>query len=340
MEPVFSTDGIPNLRAIFESANKQPTGWKNDYFRNADGETIFYATVPGKGPSRGSVVLTTGYGDSIFNYYDTIREFQTRGFSIYAMDWASQGFSQRNPAHPDRPSSRPLDIHVRDLDLFVETIVRPEADAPLILASHSMGGHIGALYLKRHPEVFDSAILAAPMLDLNTSILPKTVFRNLADFMRKIGLGDTSLPNWRGALYRIQSGDIFSPPQVVAGFDDGDPQFKPYELKLPSWAWVDNAYDTIDRINGKDFFRDIPAKILFVAAGRDELVDNRSIENAARAVPDARLLTLDTARHGIWQSSLDDRQKLWRQIDALLGVPAPDENIAHGLPPAPRPANG
>ncbi len=314
----FSKDGLPQIREDFAKARQQPSGWASSYFRNADQEKIFYAKIPASSgiPVQGSVVLTTGYGDSIYNEYDTIREWQKRGYDIYAMDWASQGFSQRNPAHPNRPSSRPLSYHVRDLDQFVHHVVEPQADRPLILSTHSMGGAIAALYLKEHPDVFDKAVLAAPMLDLDTSILPRQCFKNLAHIAKNIGLKNMSLPNWRDIIYDLKNfgrgklSDTFS----TAANDD----YKPYELKLPTWGWVDSAYAAMDKTAKPDFFKDIRTQILFVTAGHDELVDNKIITIAAKAAPNGHLLHLPDAQHSIRSASTLDDAVLWKNIDALL----------------------
>ncbi|PZP56649.1 MAG: hypothetical protein DI586_03030 [Micavibrio aeruginosavorus] len=317
----FSKDGLPQIREDFKKARQQPEGWTSNYFINADQEKIFYAKIPAlpsTSPVKGSVVMTTGYGDSIYNEYDSIREWQERGYDVYAMDWASQGFSQRNPDHPNRPSSRPLSYHVRDLDQFVHHVVEPQANRPLILSTHSMGGAIGAMYLKEHPGIFDKAVLAAPMLDLDTSILPREWFKNIAHVAKNIGLKNMSLPNWRDTIYDIKNfsmgrgklSDTFS-----ATVND---DYKPYELKLPSWGWVTSAYAAMDKTAKPDFFHNIKANILFVSAGHDELVDNKIIENAARTAPNGQLLHLPEAQHSIRSASQKDKETLWRNIDNLL----------------------
>ena len=40
----------------------------------------------------------------------------------------------------------------------------------LFLFAHSMGGAIGADFLEEYPEYFNSAILSAPMFQVNTGI--------------------------------------------------------------------------------------------------------------------------------------------------------------------------
>lgn len=323
----FSKDGLPQIREDFKKARQQPEGWTSDYFKNADQENIFYAKIPALPfgtPARGSVVLTTGYTDSIYNNYDSIREWQKRGYNVYAMDWASQGFSQRNPDHPNRPSSRPLTYHVRDLDQFIHHVVEPQANRPLILSTHSMGGAIAALYFKEHPNVFDKAVFAAPMLDLDTSILPREWFKNIAFVAKNIGLKNMSLPNWRDTIYSLKNLGKISNTFTSAANDD----YKPYELKLPSWGWVSSAYAAMDKTGKSGFFSDIKTDILFVSAGHDELVDNDVIARAAKEAPNGYLLHLSGAQHSVWSASPEDRSALWKNIDNFLTNP---DKIQSGL---------
>lgn len=325
----FSPEGLPQISEAFMDATAQPRGWKSDYFVNSNQEMVFYAKIPATladGENvRGTVVLTTGYNDSIYNFYDTIKEWQGRGFDVYAMDWASQGASQRDPDHVNRPSSRPLAYHVRDLHQFINTIVEPVAERPLILSTHSMGGAIGALYMKEHPDTFDQAVLGAPMLDLDTSILPRDWFKKMADIASNIGLKDMSLPNWRNALYRIQNFRLFGNNNTQGEkslseiFEENAREgFKPYELELPTWGWVRSAYTAMDQIRRPDFFKSIKTEILFVSAGHDELVDNRAVNKAASEARSGRLLYLPEAQHGVWMGSQDNQSRLWSEIDTMI----------------------
>ena len=340
---VYAADGLPDIRTAFEKAGGQPTGWRSDYFLNEDNERVFYARIPalntGGKPPRGSVVVTTGYNDSVYNNYDEIANWQKRGYDVYAMDWASQGASQRNPAHPNRPSSRPLDKHVRDLDTFVREVVQPEAQKPLILSTHSMGGAIAALYLRDHPGVFSKAVLGAPMLDLNTSFLPREWFKKISHVANDVGLRNTSLPNWRHALYRVKNfehvKDLIRPSdtltQIFTGSTAND--FTPYELKLPTWGWVESAYRAMDRIKEDDFFKPVQTEILFVSAGHDELVNNRAIDRAVKDAPYARHLRLENSEHSIWNNTPENKTQLWGAIDNMLGTSNPTAAPSETLRP-------
>src|SRR5207248_2868655 len=76
---------------------------------------------------------------------------------------------------PTRPRARKFDQDARDLADFADS--KLSGDRPRLLLAHSMGGAIGLLCLRRHPRLFDAAILSSPMVGLPTGKLPPTLLR-------------------------------------------------------------------------------------------------------------------------------------------------------------------
>src|SRR5262249_47516518 len=144
------------------------------YFINQFKNRLRYGYAPAHGTDKkGTVILTHGYGEFIELYYQAIQEYQHMGFDVWAMDFYGFGKSGRDdPKNPHRPSTKGLLRNARDLDFFVHHIVRRVSDKPLIMSTHSMGGHIGLLYLERHQGVFDTAIMSSLMFDIFRFGLP------------------------------------------------------------------------------------------------------------------------------------------------------------------------
>src|SRR5260370_41333748 len=65
---------------------------------------------------------------------------------------------------------------------------------PRLLVAHSMGAAIGLLCLRRHPRLFDAAILSSPMLGLRTGKFPPTLLRLITRPARAAGLGVCFIP--------------------------------------------------------------------------------------------------------------------------------------------------
>ena len=63
----------------------------------------------------------------------------------------------------------------------------------------------------------------------------------------------------------------------------------------------------------------IQTPVLFGIAGRDNMVDNQAIRDAAKRMPNGRVLELPDASHAFWIERDDLRQKWWQAIDAFMG---------------------
>ena len=71
-----------SLTENFNRVSKPPEGWAEGAFRNAEKQRIRYAHIPAitpdNAPSRGTVVITHGYGEFIDLYYESIKEYQAQ----------------------------------------------------------------------------------------------------------------------------------------------------------------------------------------------------------------------------------------------------------------------
>lgn len=326
------------LASAFNLVRFYPRGTQSGAFRNDEGRDIFYLKASPEGEIRGRVVFTPGYADSVNFHYDAIRKWQERGFEVYAMDWIGQGLSDReDPRHIQNPNDRLMTRHMLDLQKFVQDVVPKDAGLPLILSSHSMGGHVGLLHLKHFPGTFDGAVLAAPLVDLNTSVLPRSAFKGIVSAMNSLGFDDNSLPNWRHLLNRVKATsasieDITSHnPDQLTLTEQGQLRMrellKGVEIGLPTWGFLKRIYPSLDEMRKDDYFDSIQTPVLLIAAGRDELIENKSIRFAASELPRGHLLELPSAAHGVWNDSEKNKATMWRGIDGF---------IDHGLDAAPQ----
>jgi lysophospholipase len=316
--------GVTKLAADFDLASLYPRGWESGSFRNDEGRSIYYAKAAPLGPKAGTVVFTSGYGDSINFHYDAIHNWQRRGYEVYAMDWINQGLSDRE--HPDVTDSndRLLARHMRDLKTFVTNVVHRDPGMPLILSSHSMGGHIGMMFLKHYPGIFDGAVLAAPMLDVNTGYLPRPAAKIIAQAVTALGLGDFPIPDLRNLLTRIDNvsqniRNLKSEPEDLSLSQIAQNRirdlFNPVNIDGPNWKFLKRAYPSLDKMRHEDYFSGIKTPVLLVLGGRDKLISNDAIRFAAEELPRGYLLELPDAGHGIWNDSDKNHAALWRRID-------------------------
>lgn len=300
----------PTLKEIFDAAVYRPQGWHEAYFTNQFRNQLRYGFAPGFGnEKKGTIILTHGYGEFIELYYQAIQEYQHMGFDVWTMDFYGFGKSGRDdPDNPHRPSTKGMLRHVRDLDFFLKNVVKQVPEKPLIMSTHSMGGHIGLLYLERHPGVFNAAIMSAPMFDIFRFGLPwytRPMVRLIFNIASVIGFRDRMVPATPGTWERFtRVGAALTDTAeggLRAAFNEMMRSALPEtRIDRPTFGWVAKSFSTIIASTRGRRLKSVRIPILLGTAGIESLVSNDETERAARLMPNATLINLPTARHGLW----------------------------------------
>jgi lysophospholipase len=290
-----------------------PRDWKNVNFKTTQDHDIRYAHIPvPEGiEKRGTVVLTTGYDEHIDLYVETVQRYQQMGLEVWAMDWFGQGLSGReNPDDPSEPTTQGLRPHVQDFHDFVTKTVRHDpASGPLILSTQSMGGHIGGLYMEEHPDIFDAAVMGAPMFDIYRVNLPleaRPIIRAIFHMASAVGLAHVSAPRvttmiegFTRAAKNVQDALSFDNPRQRWEMTRRE-LLLDAQIDNPTFSWIRNSFKTTDQLMAEQNLRKIKVPVLIGTAGRDDLVDNAAHARALRHLPYGRQVFLEDSRHGIW----------------------------------------
>ncbi len=332
------------LKRQWQAATLPPRGWTGDqFFTSQQGHDICYSFAPARGPHRGAIVMTFGYGEYRDLYYEALKAYQKMGYDVWAMDWYGQGRSGRaDPKHPDHPGHGDLSCHVEDLHDFVTTVVKHDRQTPLVLSAHSMAGHIGTLYLEKHKDTFDGAIMSAPLLDVYHMGFPsvlRPVLRGAFRIASALGLRDVPTPMadklWRSFNHAAGSASaaLRNPLNIREQWGDLIRQWQTeWQIARPSFGWIVSTFNTTDKIMQPEALRGIRAKVLIGSAGQDGLVDNEAHKTAARLIPGARHVTIKNAHHGMWQETdANYAQWMWcvRRFLSDLGTNF-HKNAQHG----------
>src|ERR1700710_2495060 len=76
--------------------NPAPEGTHAGWFTTIDNMRLRYARWPKTaGAQKGTVCLVQGRTEFIEKYFETVADFQARGFAVATFDWRGQGGSQR-----------------------------------------------------------------------------------------------------------------------------------------------------------------------------------------------------------------------------------------------------
>jgi len=307
--PLLATDDAPI-----------PEGAEAAWFAGADGAKLRAALIPAKGAPRGSVVLSGGRTEPIEKYFEVIGELTARGFAVLAHDWRGQGLSQRLLRDPVRGHAKHHDDFVAD---FAAMLGAYEArlPKPWLAVGHSMGGCLTALVLAGGERRFSAAALSAPMFQIWARPVNPTLGKLISSFMKGVG----------GA--GVMTGPIGPPSSFEENYLTHDPRrygrnvsqvlaHPEIALGPPTWGWLDFAFKAIAELHNGSGVPRVTIPVTVVAAGDDQLVDNRGTRLVTGRFPQGRYVEVPGAFHEILQETDDVRAVFWEEFDALAAAVA------------------
>jgi lysophospholipase len=269
---------------------------------------------------RGTVLLMHGRTEFIEKYLEPIAEWQSRGFSVWTMDWRGQGLSSRLLPNPLPHHVGRFEDYLDDADLLLDRHVLPGlADRPLLLMAHSMGGNIAARLLARRPGLFDRAVLCAPMIDfLRGGPMARRLTRLLIRAMCVVpGRAERMGP---GA--RIQSildtpfagNRLTTSPERYAADIQWLRDTPALVVGGVTWGWLCAAVASVQALRPEA----LTMPVLVALAGDERIVDNAAIRAFAARLPQGTLLEVAGAQHELLRERDGGRLALWAAIDRML----------------------
>lgn len=315
----------------------EPDHWQQDTFTNAAGKKIRYGFAEPVGEKKGTVILTTGYADFIDSYHETIHDYLDRGYAVYAMDWAGQGGSDKN--YSDDQKAQVITDHIRDLHQFRHTIAKVDAQKPVILSTHSLGGQVSMHYLKEHEKDFDYAVLAAPLVDFSIKGMARGILKAVFQSAVGLGLGDLIIRDGRkGITKQLTEERKRLKRQDPVRMDLHKTFFlmnRQLRAEDPTIGLINSLFEYTAKLNEEVVLSSIKTPVLFGLAGEDNIVDNDAIRKAANFMPNAKLVEIKGATHSLWHERQSYRQEWWRAVDGFL-----DEQLKKFVPKDPSNDNG
>jgi lysophospholipase len=298
---------------------RQPTNFAWGVFTAPEGSTLRWGRLAAARP-RAQCVLVGGFTEFVEKYFETIGDLVASGLSVWCLDWHGQGGSERPALLPNRPRARDFDRDARDLAAFTGSVL--PGGSRRVLIAHSMGGAIALLCLRSHPELFDAAVLSAPMLGLATGGIPVATARIIAGTATLCGLGGLFVPGarqWHGAARRsLALSRTSSDPErcrVHQAWLEARPELV---VEGPTYGWLDAAFRITERIRRADFLAGIATPILIGSAGIDAFVDRKAHPHAAASLPACTLIELPHSKHEPFLETDAVRDRWLAAIDRFL----------------------
>lgn len=295
-----------------------------------DGQTVRRIDWPAPDrPARGSLLFMPGRGDAYEKYLETFEHWRARGWQVTAADWRGQAGSGRLGSDPMTGHIDDFAQWIRDLADFWSEWARARA-GPLVVAGHSMGGH---LVLRAVAErALDPApatlVLSAPMLDVLPERVPPVLRHGLARAMCTVG--DPHRPGWK---WSERPGEIPHFRQALLTHDEARYADELWwrgarpELAMGpgSWGWVCAALASIRMLGRPGVLETVELPVFVIATAADRLVGARAIARAARRLPNAETLWFGSeAAHEILREVDTVRDRALAGIDRFLeSIPTP-----------------
>jgi len=308
-------DATPALSPRF----REPANFAWGLFTAPDGSALRWGHLAAAVP-RAHCVLVGGFTEFVEKYFETIGDLVASGLSVWCLDWYGQGGSQRPAMLPNRPRARHFDRDADDLTAFTDAILPTRGKR--ILIAHSMGGAIALLCLREHPDLFDAAVLSAPMLGLATGGIPAATARLIARTATLSGLGNLFVPGarqWHSSVrHSPASSRTSSDPErcrVHQVWLEARPDLV---VEGPTYSWLDAAFRVAESIQRDDFLAAIATPILIGSAGIEMFVDRQAHRRAAACLPDCTLVELPRSKHEPFLETDAVRDRWLAAIDDFL----------------------
>ena len=314
------------MQLVSIARNPVPSGAVVGAFEGYDGNPMRFARwEPTRGPARGTVCVFTGRSEFIEKYFEVVSDLRRRGFAVAIMDWRGQGGSYRPLTNPRKGWVRSFSEYDRDLDCFMEQVVKPNCPTPYYALAHSMGGHILLRIAGRPVSPFERIVVVAPMLRFHDKKVgvSQRFARVYAAIGTACGLGRTYV---RGGSDATQDPVVFDGNPLTSdearfarnrALIEAAPHLL---LGAPTIGWLNAAYRSMAKLNDPAYAERIAVPLLVAIAGKDVIVDPLATEAFAARVKLCTTISLPLARHEILQEADEIRGRFWAAFDAYLGV--------------------
>lgn len=311
------------LNLVHLASNPIPNGGRVGDFTTTDAVRLRYALFPrlGEKPARGTVVLVQGRTEFIEKYFETIGDFQKRGFCVATFDLRGQGGSDRLIANPVLGYVEHFDDYWTDLRDFHARIVLPDCPPPYYLVGHSTGGLIGLLAAARDRLMFDRVFLTSPMVSLPGLPLSLKWSSRLVNMARFLGFSRlpvgrkedraldenafTGNPLTSDKARYMRSVEVLEArPDLFVGF--------------PTLAWIGSALAAMRRANADDFPQTLKIPVFICAAACDSVVETRASEALGLRLRAGHHVVIAGARHELFMESDPIREQVFAAFDAFV----------------------
>ena len=303
-------------------SNPAPEGLRAGWFTTPDKVRLRYATFPKTaGAPKGTVCLVQGRTEYIEKYFETVTDFQKRGFAVATFDWRGQGGSDRLISNRRLGFVRSFNDYWVDLQAFHANILLPDCPAPYYLVGHSMGGLVSLIAATRDRMMFDRVFLSAPMVGLGGQPFSFGTMAAIADTVSVLGLG--RVPVGRGAdevptEQGFPSNPLTSDLRRYMITVDTWRERPDLIVAKPTFRWAGAAMHAMADAQTDAFPAAIRVPVFMLAAARDEVVSTSHTEQLGLRMRTGRHVVIPAAKHELFMETDAIRAQVFAAFDAFI----------------------
>ncbi len=308
-------------------SNPMPEGGRVGYFKTADNVRLRYGIWPKtSSTSKGTICLVHGRTEFIEKYFETIADFQERGFQVATFDWRGQGGSERLIGNPLLGHVENFEDYWIDLHSFHSQILLPDCPPPFNLVGHSMGAFVALLATARDRLMFDRLFLSAPMISIAGLPLSMSAMASMLEGLCFLGLGQIPLPGRKDVT---PTSETFPGNPITSDFTrymrmaDVLAECPELEVAIPTLRWTAAASRAMAGAAADDFPDRIKAPVLMLAAAREEVVSTPAIEHLGLRMRSGRHAVIARARHELFMETDEVRSQVFAAFDAFITEQTP-----------------
>jgi lysophospholipase len=271
--------------------------------------------------SKGTVVLLGGRADFMERYFETMRDFMARGFSVASLDLRGQGGSQRLLRNPMRGYIKRFEQYDEDIRSFMTQVALPDCPPPYYAVAHSTGGNV-ILRSLRNRTWFKKCILVSPLLGIKYGAWPLPVVRILTALTTTLGLGWAYLPGQRHTPLGRKDfvGNPLSLDQRRWNRDSAVLETHPsLGVGGPTYGWLRAAMKSMGALHKTKADNGFRCPVLIVAAGLDQVVDVEATHRFSYNMTGVSMVVIREAMHEILLERDDVRVQFFAAFDAFVG---------------------
>jgi lysophospholipase len=303
-------------------SNPAPEGLRAGYFVTPDKIRIRYATFPKtEGAAKGTVCLVQGRTEFIEKYFETVTDFQKRGFAVATFDWRGQGGSDRLIGNKALGYVRSFDDFWTDLKAFHANVLLPDCPSPFYLVGHSMGGLVSLIAGTRDRMMFDRIFVSAPMLGLDHQPLSFGGMALVGDVVSALGMARMPVgraqdapPSEKGFPGNPLTSDLVRYMRTVDTWRERPDLM----IGRPTFRWGAAAMHAMSYASTDRFPQAIKAPVLMLAAALDQVVSTATTEQLGLRMRTGRHMVVPAARHELFMENDAIRGQVFAAFDAFI----------------------